>query len=108
MGMEQDLADLEGILQSSNVVSISRHRRSGRIGRAALSRFTSQIYMFPDACQPELREPVSIYQNGLGPLVVDDEVEFLPVGPKKLLVVIFTNPVRIDDLIQATYLVARE
>lgn len=108
MGLEQDLADLEEILQSTKIIPFPGHRRTGRYGRAALSRFTSLIYLFPDASQPNLREPVQIFQNGLGPLVINDEVNFVPVGPRRTLVVIFTNPVRVGDVIQATYLVARE
>ena len=108
MSVEEDLEELEEILQDPKVVPFLGHVREGTFLRKQLVRFTLQIYLFPVAFQPDLRQPVEIYQNGIGPLSPDDEYQLVPVGPEKMqIAVVFSSATQTDDNLQARYIVAR-
>jgi hypothetical protein len=99
-----EISELDKVLQEETV-EVLRDRFPGqrRHIRQPLVQWGNYTWLFPFGVQPDLREPVEVYRNGISQWM-GQECEVLVVGkPRWVAVAVFHSPSREGDVVQATY-----
>lgn len=99
----EDLEELARVMDEGKIEVLRDHYTGARRTKQPLARHTSRIWLFPFGIHPNHHEPVQVWRNGMTQWM-DHEVKLFRVGKlKPITVLVFEQPTREKDTVQASY-----